>query len=233
MSIRLVAALCAVTACARAAVADETPPPVSPSPKFVATVEVKDGNVVEVLHQLFRQRGVQYLIRPGVRGTITCSFYDFDWELLLDYLTNAVGARVTRDAKGIYLVEPRRPVERLPPAQPERPQPPPMPPAGSMVPSPPSAPESPPRAESKPPLDDPASERSHNSPIVTAIIRRPGAPVVGGYLYVGQTFTSSSPLHFLGFWPGGCFSGPSGYAMQFYNYNYYSSFGPPGPWFGH
>ncbi len=177
--------------------------------RYVATIEVKHGDVVRVYQELFRQRGVHFIIRDGVRGRVTCSFYDFDWELILDYLAKLVNAQVSKDENGVWIVEPAKPPEPPRPRTPTGP---------GMLPATPPPPPTPP-ADPMPP----ATSRAEETARTARLPLRGNQGTLLGMLLGLQPQAPTTTFTQFTYLPGACFPAqyfvgtPSGYAFQYYN----------------
>lgn len=194
--------------------------------RYIASIEVKDANVVDVLVQLFLKRGVNYTIRAGVQGRVTATFNDFDWELVIRYLAAMVNAQITKDVNGVYIVEPARPATKSGKSESEKPRSP-AGPSGATMPAnmTPSAPEEPfDSAQGRPEEDRRPQRRSSGGR--PSIIHVRNAPATLGASF-GTSIMTSTYYPFPLQWRtpvglGASFGGfgvidlPAGYALQFY-----------------
>jgi type IV pilus assembly protein PilQ len=96
---------------ARWRVMDPTPP----SPPFVLaatampiSLSVKDADLVEVVRSLVRIAGLNLVVDPGVRGTVTAELRDVPWDRALAVILKTNGLAMELDGRIVTVATPAR-----------------------------------------------------------------------------------------------------------------------------
>jgi type II secretory pathway component HofQ len=96
---------------ARWRVLDLTPP--SPPPAVSATaspisLSVRDADLVEVVRSLVRIAGLNLVVDPGVRGTVTAELRDVPWDRALAVILKTQGLAMELDGRVVVVASPSR-----------------------------------------------------------------------------------------------------------------------------
>jgi hypothetical protein len=90
-------------------VAPAAPASVAPTrPVPIISLSVKDADLVEVVRSLARIAGVNLVIDPGVRGTVTAELIDVRWDHALAVILKTQGLAMELDGRILTVAEPRR-----------------------------------------------------------------------------------------------------------------------------
>lgn len=71
--------------------------------KFYVSVKVKNADIKVLFHELADIKKLNLVVEPNIKGTITVSFHNIEWNSALKSLLSASGLVAKVDSKIIYL----------------------------------------------------------------------------------------------------------------------------------